>query len=138
MILRCAECAKGIVHIPKVLYHWRVHKSSTADNPLSKMYAFDAGKRAIESHLKRCGEKGEVIHTERLGFYRIKYSLKGTPKVSIVIPNKDQVKTLDQCLKSIEASTYKNFEILIVENNSVEDATFAYYKSIEPDNIKVI
>ena len=138
LILKCTERAKGIVHIPRILYHWRVHKASTADNPASKMYAFEAGKRAIEDHLKRCRELGEVSHEKDLGFYRVKYQMQGNPLISIIIPNKDQVESLDKCLKSIEKSSYKNYEIIIVENNSTEDATFAYYKKIESDKIRIV
>ena len=138
LILKCTERAKGIAHISRILYHWRVHKASTADNPASKMYAFDAGKRAIEDHLKRCGEIGEVSHEKDLGFYRVKYQVQGSPLISIIIPNKDQVESLDKCLRSIEKSSYKNYEIIIVENNSTEDATFAYYKKIESDKIRIV
>ena len=136
--LKCTERAKGIAHIPRILYHWRVHKASTADNPASKMYAFDAGKRAIEDHLKRCGEIGKVSHEKDLGFYRVKYQVQGSPLISIIIPNKDQVESLDKCLESIEKSSYKNYEIIIVENNSTEDETFAYYKKIESDKIRIV
>lgn len=138
LILKCTERAKGIAHIPRILYHWRVHKASTADNPASKMYAFDAGKRAIEDHLKRCGEIGKVSHEKDLGFYRVKYQVQGSPLISIIIPNKDQVESLDKCLRSIEKSSYKNYEIIIVENNSTEDETFAYYKKIESDKIRIV
>ena len=138
LILKCTERANGIAHIPRILYHWRVHKASTADNPASKMYAFDAGKRAIEDHLKRCGEIGKVSHEKDLGFYRVKYQVQGSPLISIIIPNKDQVKSLDKCLESIEKSSYKNYEIIIVENNSTEDETFAYYKKIESDKIRIV
>ena len=138
LILKCTERAKGIAHIPRILYHWRVHKASTADNPASKMYAFDAGKRAIEDHLKRCGEIGKVSHEKDLGFYRVKYQVQGSPLISIIIPNKDQVESLDKCLRSIEKSSYKNYEIIIVENNSTEDETFAYYKKIESDAIRIV
>ena len=138
LILRCSEKAAGIAHIPRILYHWRVHKASTADNPASKMYAFDAGKRAIEEHLKRCGQDGEVSHAKDLGYYRVKYKVKGSPLVSIIIPNKDEVESLDKCLQSIEKSTYKNYEIIVVENNSVKDETFAYYKKIEAKGVKVV
>lgn len=138
LILKCTERAKGIAHIPRILYHWRVHKASTADNPASKMYAFDAGKRAIEDHLKRCGEIGKVSHEKDMGFYRVKYQVQGSPLISIIIPNKDQVESLDKCLESIEKSSYKNYEIIIVENNSTEDATFAYYKKIESDTIRIV
>lgn len=138
LILRCSEKAAGIAHIPRILYHWRVHKASTADNPASKMYAFDAGKSAIEDHLKRCGQDGEVSHAKDLGYYRVKYKVKGSPLVSIIIPNKDEVESLDKCLQSIEKSTYKNYEIIVVENNSVKDETFAYYKKIEAKGVKVV
>ena len=138
LILKYTERAKGIAHIPRILYHWRVHKASTADNPASKMYAFDAGKRAIEDHLKRCGEIGKVSHEKDLGFYRVKYQVQGSPLISIIIPNKDQVESLDKCLESIEKSSYKNYEIIIVENNSTEDETFAYYKKIESDKIRIV
>ena len=139
LILRCTEQAKQIVHIPKILYHWRVHKASTADNPASKMYAFDAGKRAIEEHLVRCRKKGSVQHTKDLGFYRVKYEVCGEPLVSIIIPNKDQSEALKKCLDSIrEKTSYRNYEIIIVENNSEEPETFAFYKKIAGEKIKIV
>lgn len=139
LILRCTEQAKQIVHIPKILYHWRVHKASTADNPASKMYAFDAGKRAIEEHLERCHTKGAVEHTKDLGFYRVKYEVCGEPLVSIIIPNKDQSEALKKCLDSIcEKTSYRNYEIIIVENNSEEPETFAFYKKIAGERIKIV
>lgn len=139
LILRCTEQAKQIVHIPKILYHWRVHKASTADNPASKMYAFDAGKRAIEEHLVRCRTKGTVQHTKDLGFYRVKYEVCGEPLVSLIIPNKDQSEALKKCLDSIrEKTSYRNYEIIIVENNSEEPETFAFYKKIAGEKIKIV
>lgn len=134
-ILRCCEQAKSIVHIPKILYHWRVHKASTADNPASKRYAFEAGKRAIEAHLKRMKVTGTVSATKDLGFYRVKYKVQGNPFISIVIPNKDNMGILKRCIDSIQSkSTYRNYEVIIVENNSKEPDTFAYYKSIDGKN----
>lgn len=139
LILRCTEQAGKIEHIAKILYHWRVHKESTADNPLSKMYAYEAGKKAIEDHLKRCNTEGKVLQTENLGFYRVKYPVEGKPLVSILIPNKDQVETLDKCLKSIEQRTvYDNYEIIIIENNSTAQETFDYYKRICNDKLRVV
>ena len=73
LVLRLTEKAKCIVHIPKVLYHWRSHDASTAANPMSKMYAYEAGKRAVESHLERCGEAGKVSDTRFFGFYQTTY-----------------------------------------------------------------
>ena len=131
-ILRCTERAKEIIHIPKVLYHWRVHSASTADNPFSKDYAYEAGKRALEAHLKRCHLKGSVERMKDAGFYRIHYEAPGEPLVSIIIPNKDHLEELKNCVCSIwDKSTYTNIEIIVVENNSEEDSTFSYYKEME-------
>ena len=131
-IFRCTEEAKKVLHVPEVLYHWRTHKASTADNPASKMYAFEAGKRAIEAHLARCGQEGTVSLRKDLGFYRVEYPVQGEPLVSILIPNRDQKETLEKCLNSIwEKSTYNNYEILIVENNSSSPEIFNYYREIE-------
>ena len=133
-IFRCVEEAGRIGHVPEILYHWRTHKASTADNPASKMYAFEAGRRAIEAHLERMGQKGTVTHTPDLGFFRVQYPVQGSPMVSIIIPNKDEKESLEACLHSIKEKTaYQNYEILIIENNSVSEEIFAYYKEIEKD-----
>ena len=134
-IFRCIETAEKVGHIPEILYHWRTHKASTADNPASKMYAFDAGKRAIESHLKRTGTEGIVSHTPDLGFFRVKYPVQGQPLVSVIIPNKDEKETLKACIDSIREKTeYPNYEIIIVENNSTTDEIFQYYKELSQDS----
>lgn len=131
-IFRCTDEARKVFHIPEILYHWRTHQASTADNPASKMYAFEAGKKAIEAHLAKRGQKGEVSLKKDLGFYRVKYPVEGTPLVSIIIPNKDQKDTLKKCVDSvIEKTAYDNYEIVIVENNSTSEEIFAYYKELE-------
>ena len=95
------------------------------------MYAFEAGKRAIEEHLKRTGVEGRVSHTPDLGFYRVQYPVRGEPLVSIIIPNKDEKESLQACLESIkEKTSYQNYEILIIENNSTTDEIFRYYKEL--------
>lgn len=132
-IFRCTEQARKTAHVAEILYHWRVHEASTADNPASKMYAFEAGKRAIEEHLKRCGETGEVTLRKDLGFYRVKYPVQDSPLVSVLIPNKDQRETLKTCLESLKKTAYPNYEIIIIENNSSEEQTYAYYKELERD-----
>lgn len=138
-IFRCTEEARKILHIPEILYHWRTHKESTADNPASKMYAFEAGKRAIEAHLKRTGTEGEVSHTPDLGFYRVKYPVQGEPLVSIIIPNKDEKESLEACLNSIwEKTTYRNYEIIVVENNSTSEEIFRYYKEISKKGVRLL
>lgn len=131
-VLRACEKAKKIYHVPKILYHWRSHEKSTAGNPESKMYAFEAGKRAIEAHYERTGIEAGVELTANLGLYRSRFAIKGDPLISIIIPNKDHIDDLDKCLQSVfTRSTYKNYEIIIVENNSEWPETFEYYKKLE-------
>jgi len=140
-ILRCIEQSKHVEHVPKVLYHWRCHPGSTAANQESKMYCYEAGKRAIEDHLKRMGEDDcQVVMTEHLGFYHVIYPIREQKKVSIIIPNKDQKEILERCIESvIQKTDYKNYEIIIVENNSTTNEIFEYYKTIEQrENIRVI
>ena len=138
LVLRATENTKKICHIPKVLYHWRSHSDSTAENPESKKYAFEAGRRAIQAHYDRLGIRAEVIDGEWDGLYRTRYIRAYDPLVSIIIPNKDHTDDLDRCIKSIcDHSTYKNYEIIIVENNSEDKKTFEYYKKLEVENHKV-
>lgn len=141
LILRCTEKARIIRHVPKVLYHWRSHPASTAENPDSKMYAFEAGRKALQEHYNRLGIDAKAYRTEVFGRYRTEYALQGSPLVSIIIPNKDHVDDLDKCLKSVcGTSTYRNYEIVVVENNSTEEETFRYYEQIQClyKNLRVI
>ena len=138
-IFRCVEAAdpSEIYHITKILYHWRCHEDSTAENPESKTYAFEAGKRAIEEHYKRTGINAEVFQGEFLGLYRTRFIRDHDPLISIVIPNKDHIDDLKRCMDSIDRkSTYRNYEYIIVENNSTEESTFQYYKDLEKENPK--
>ena len=140
-ILRCSEQAKKIYHVPKILYHWRCHMDSTASNPESKLYAFEAGRRAIEEHYRRLGIPARVENASFYGMYRTIYEWKEEPLVSIIIPNKDHAEDLKLCLDSIfEKSDYRNFEVVIVENNSTEPETFACYKELEAghENVRVV
>ena len=130
-ILRCCEKAKKITHIPKVLYHWRCHMDSTAADPSSKAYAYEAGRKAIREHYQRMGIDAKVDMTERPGWYRSHIKVQGNPMVSIIIPNKDHTDDLELCLYSMSRkSTYRNYEVLIVENNSEKEETFEYYKKL--------
>lgn len=139
-IFRCVEQANKICHIPKVLYHWRAHSNSTAEVPETKMYACEAGKKAIEDHYKRVGLQAEVFYGDSLGLYKTKFEIIGNPLVSIIIPNKDHIDDLKKCMASIDSkSDYRNYEYIIVENNSVEPETFAFYREIEKrDNVRVV
>ena len=130
-ILRCCEKAKKITHIPRVLYHWRCHMDSTAADPSSKAYAYEAGRKAIREHYQRMGIDAKVDMTERPGWYRSHIKIQGNPMVSIIIPNKDHTDDLELCLFSMSRkSTYRNYEVLIVENNSEKEETFEYYKKL--------
>lgn len=134
-ILRCCEQAAGIYHIPKVLYHWRCHLESTASNPESKMYAFEAGRLALEAHYKRLGLPATVENASYLGMYHTTYHWTQQPLISILIPNKDHVEDLKKCIDSIEEkSVYRNYEYIIIENNSTEEQTFAYYEELKKRN----
>lgn len=138
-IFRCVEHVQPeeIYHIPKILYHWRCHEDSTAENPESKGYAFDAGQRAIEAHYERTGICAEVFPGEFPGLYRTRFHRKRDPLISILIPNKDHIEDLKRCMDSIDQhSTYVNYEYVIVENNSTDPATFDYYKKLEQENPK--
>lgn len=116
IILRSIEKTESVVHIPKILYHWRCHKDSTAENPNSKLFAYEAGKKAIEEHLIRMGEKGDVFFTRYLGFYHIKYELKEHEKVTVIILDKNKEKFVKRCRKSIiQTSGYDNFSFIIVK-----------------------
>lgn len=141
IIIRATENTKNIIHIPKVLYHWRVHPNSTAMVADAKPYAYEAGIKVIEDHLERQGLEAKVTHGGDIpGVYEVEYKVKGNPKVSIIIPNKDSVKLLRNCINSIlKLTTYKNYEIVVVENNSTEAKTFDYYETIQKlEKVRVI
>ncbi len=140
LFLRLTEKAKKIYHIPKILYHWRIIPGSTSENIAEKPMAVSAGKKALEEALKRRKIKGSVDSGNNDGTYIINYEIDN-PKVSIIIPTRDYPEVLEICLKSIyKKSTYKNFEIIVVDNNSEKQETFDLlerYKK-EHDNFKVV
>ena len=139
-IFRCVEAVKDeeIYHVPKILYHWRCHEDSTAENPESKTYAFEAGRRAVQEHYNRTGIQAKVLDGEFLGLYRTEFIRDHDPLISIIIPNKDHIDDLKRCMDSIDQkSMYQNYEYVIVENNSTDPATFEYYKKLEAENEKV-
>lgn len=134
-IFRCTEAAREIHHIPKVLYHWRCHQDSTASNPESKLYAFEAGARAVMAHYERCGIPARKVEKGvDYGIYHTTFEIQGTPLVSVVIPSKDHHKDLDLCIRSmIQRATYQNLEFVVIENNSTEQETFDYYERIQKE-----
>jgi len=133
MILRLTDNAKKIVHVPRLMYYWRSHSGSTASGIEAKPYAIEAAKGAVAEHLRGAGYEHFKIESTRAfeTIFRIRYQIIGTPKISIVIANKDHVEDLRRCVTSIlEKSTYDNYEIIIVENNSTTKEIWDYYRSL--------
>jgi GT2 family glycosyltransferase len=142
LALRCVEQldASQIVHVPRVLYHWRMHAQSTALVADVKGYAQQAGKTALEEHLARLDIQGRVELTPFLQ-YRVRYTIPDEhPSIGIIIPSKNAVPLLRQCIESIlTKTTYKNYEILVVDNGSDESEAIAYLDELKSQpKIKVI
>ena len=134
MILRLTAAAKKIVHVPKILYYWRSHAGSVASDINAKTYAIDAAKRAVATHLTSCGFEGFEIESSRAfqTIFRIRYKLLEKPLISILIPNKDHIEDLKRCIESIlKKTSYENYEIIVIENNSETPEIFEYYESLE-------
>lgn len=145
LVLRVMEKTNRIGHVPKILYHWRMRKESTANAMAAKPYALEAAEKAKIEALERRGLKGEVTYLPAVAQYRVTYFPQGEPKVSIIIPSKDNPKILKMCLASIFKYTeYKNYEIIIVDNGSndankkeIEEAV-ALYSGQGEDKIKYV
>ena len=142
MILRLTKAATNIVHVPKILYYWRSHAGSVASDINAKSYAIDAAKGAVAAHLTACGFSGFKIESSRAfeTIFRIRYALTGHPLVSILIPNKDHTEDLRRCIESItDRTSYDNYEIIVIENNSVTDEIKDYYETLKMHpRIKVV
>jgi GT2 family glycosyltransferase len=128
LFLRLIEKTDTAHHVPQVLYYWRVHAASTSGGTAAKPYVAAAAKKALADHLERTGGKAEVCDGICPSTYYVKWAIEGSPKVSILIPNKDHTKDLETCLSSLYArTTWPNFEVIVIENNSTDPATFEYY-----------
>ena len=141
MILRLTDAAQNVVHIPKLLYFWRSHANSVAMDINSKTYAIKAGQRAVHDFLASKGIESTVTSSPAFPtIYRINYVIKDNPLVSIIIPNKNHFKDLKRCITSIkDLTTYKNYEIVIVDNGSSENDIFEYYEELKEDkNINIL
>ena len=141
MILRLVSNTNNIIHIPKILYHWRVNPNSTASDPFAKSYTAENGIKAIKEDLKRHHLNGTVESCSfHPNYYRIRYKIVGNPLVSILIPNKEHKVDLERCISSIiQKTTYTNYEIIVVENSSADPEIFKYYAQLEKySNIKII
>ena len=141
LFLRLIEQVGGAAHVPQVLYYWRVHEGSTSGGTDAKPYVAAAAKKALADHLARTGRTGMVEDGLFPSTYRVKWDIEGDPKVSILIPNKDHTDDLEKCLQSIwKKTTWDNYEIIVIENNSTDPATFAYYEKAKQryDGLKVV
>ncbi len=135
-LLRFTEKTDKIKHIPKILYHWRLADGSTAKNVSEKSYAHSAGKRALADAAERRGVTAEMVEIpKRPTNYRLRFGLTGPqPKVSIIIPFKDKANLLKQCVGSILLkTTYKNYELILVSNNSTQTLTHDYLEELKQD-----
>lgn len=138
LYLKVLELTDKIVHISKVLYHWRKIPGSTAAEFSEKSYAQDAGVRALENALKRRNVSANVENGKYPGTYRVKYNIIDEPLVSIIIPYKDKPELLDMSINSVlDKSTYKNYEIIGVSNNSEEKETFEMMSFLEKKDSRV-
>ena len=133
IILRLTDAAEKVVHIPRLLYFWRSHANSVAMDINSKTYAIEAGKSAVHDFLASKGIETTVESSPAFPtIYRITYKIEGEPKVSIIIPNKDNYAVLKKCVDSItEKSSYKNYEIIIADNQSTQKQVLEYYEELK-------
>ncbi|MGH3493139.1 MAG: glycosyltransferase family 2 protein, partial [Sciscionella sp.] len=127
LLLRVTELTDRIAHIPEPLYSWRAVEGSAARDADAKPYAAEAAKRALADALGRRGVGGSIEPTRFPTFYRTRYTVLGKPRVSIIIPTRDGLHLLEPCVQSIlERSTYSNYEIVVVDNQSSEGSTLEF------------
>lgn len=132
ILLRFTELTRNIYHIPKVLYHWRIHTNSAASSETAKPYAYKAAQKALTEALKRRDEPGTVDFLPGFRGYSIRYKIKEFKKVSIIIPTKNKANILDICLQSIfEKTIYPDYEIILVDNRSDQQSLFDLVKKYE-------
>lgn len=137
--LRFTEKTKNIGHIPKILYHWRERKESTAINPEAKGYIVEAAKKAKTEALERRGYEAELEWVSNIYQFRVNYKAVGNPKVSIVIPSKDNFEVYKRCIDTLTGKTlYKNYEIITVDNGSSDTNRQKYEKYIKEKGQKYI
>ncbi|PYR52275.1 MAG: glycosyl transferase family 2 [Acidobacteria bacterium] len=143
LVLRLTERSDRILHIPKILYHWRIHSDSTARDPAVKPWVYEADHRALQRAIDRRGQPGQVVPVPGFpGFYIVRYQIRQYDKVSIIIPTRDHAELLDKCLASVFAkSTYPDFEVILIDNGSVEPPTaqlIATWTKREPERLRCI
>ena len=132
LFLRVSELTTRIHHLPRILYHWRRSETSTSDNIRRKPQALEAGRRAVESHLLRRGERGHVTVDWQTHAYWVKRELRETRRISIIIATRDRIDLLSRCIASITSKTsYPNYEIIVVDNESKSEEAQEYFRNFE-------
>ena len=143
LLLRATIKSKEIYHIPKVIYSWRIHSKSTAKSTSAKPYVVNAQKKALIEDAKRRGYENAIIAQDKKhrGYWNVSYPVKDKPLISIIIPSKNQYKVIKRCIDSIyKKTTYKNFEIILVDTGSTESRVLSLYKRLQKKyfNFKLI
>jgi GT2 family glycosyltransferase len=132
LFLRVSELTTRIHHLPRILYHWRRSETSTSDNIRRKPQALEAGRLAVENHLRRRGERGHVTVDWQTHAYWVKRELRETRRISIIIATRDRIDLLSRCIASIiSKTTYPNYEIIIVDNESKSEEAQEYFRNFE-------
>lgn len=137
IVARATENTNKIEHISKVLYHWRVHKNSTAGNADSKPYAYEVGKKVIKDHVKRNLDTDvQVEDGPTPGSYKLKYEVKKNPKVSIIIDAKNlKIKKIKDLVEKVKNTSYNNYEIIVITNENIDEIEKIESKVIPKNNI---
>ncbi len=140
LFLRVCDYSTRIAHIPKILYHWRAVEGSVGKDGTAKPYAYESAKKALADHLRKRGLQGEVEDGFFTGSYHIRYAISEQPEIAIIIPTRDKVQVLRRCIDSVLGkTTYSNYHILIVDNNSCKQETFSYYDELKREKrIRII
>ena len=143
LALRVSAATDKIAHVPKVVYSWRIHSNSTAMSTDAKPYVVDAQRKLLADDLKSKGYPDAVVEQDKkhTGYWRVKYPLRDTPKVSIVIPTLNQYHVIKRCINSIlQKSTYPNYEIIIVDTGSTDKRVYVWYEQLlrRHVNIKIV
>ena len=144
LYLRLTEQAEKVVHIPHLLYYWRSSPTSVASNISAKLYCLEAAVKALYAHYERVGVPVDAVTMipNTPGFYKTDYTITKPGRVSILIPTCDHIDDLETCIESIyDRTTYPDFEVILIENNSKDPETFRTYERMRkehPDNLKVV
>jgi GT2 family glycosyltransferase/glycosyltransferase involved in cell wall biosynthesis len=136
LILRAAEQAHTVVHVPEILYRWRTHTQSAGHQKMAQV--MEASKAILRRHLQRCGDKGTVQDGPSFNFFDTRYPMEPGARVAIIIPTKNHGKLVKQCIDSIERTVSRvPYEIVLIDHESTDPESVAYFESLKP-RVKVL